>query len=91
MNAKNSKKISETDWARVDAMADDMIDTSESPPLDKSFFANATLRLPRKKVSIKLNVDADLLDWYKAQNEEYENLINSALRIYAEVHKEYSS
>jgi uncharacterized protein (DUF4415 family) len=90
MNAKNSKKTSKTDWARIDGMTDKMIDTSEVPPLDDSFFSTAKLRLPGKKVSIKLNVDADILEWFKAQNTEYENLINAALRIYADAHKEYT-
>lgn len=49
MNAKNSKKTSKTDWARVDGMTDEMIDTSEVPPLDDSFFSTADLRLPKKK------------------------------------------
>jgi len=90
MNAKNSKKTSRTDWAKVDGMTDKMIDTSEVPPLDDSFFHTAELRLPGKKVSIQLKVDADILEWFKAQNKEYENLINAALRIYAEAHREYA-
>ncbi len=32
---------SQTDWARVDQMADEEIDFSESPPLDKDFWAEA--------------------------------------------------
>jgi uncharacterized protein (DUF4415 family) len=55
--------------------------------LDDSFFAKAKLRMP-KQVAVTMLVDADLLDWFKAQGEEYENLINSALRDYVEGHKE---
>jgi hypothetical protein len=35
-----------TDWARVDALTDDEIDTSDIPPMTEEFFAKATLRLP---------------------------------------------
>lgn len=42
MNASNMNKPSETDWARVDAMTDDMIDTSDIPPLTDEFFKTAT-------------------------------------------------
>ncbi len=38
---------SETDWARIDAMTDDEIDTSDIPPMTEDFFAKATLRLPK--------------------------------------------
>jgi len=79
-------KQSETDWKRVDEMRDEEIDTSDTPALDDGFFAKAKLRMPRQ-VSVTMLVDADLLDWFKAQGEEYESLINSALRSYVEGHK----
>lgn len=78
-----------TDWERVRAIADEEIDTSDIPPLDEAFFANARLRLPGKKVSVTLDVDADVLEWFKAQGEEFQKRINAALRIYAEAHKEH--
>jgi uncharacterized protein (DUF4415 family) len=68
-------------------MRDEEIDTSEIPPLDDSFFAKAKLRMP-KQVSVTMLVDADLLEWFKAQGEEYESLINSALRRYVEEQRE---
>ena len=70
-------------------MADDGIDTSDIPPLGEEFFASASLRLPKKaNPSVTLSVDADVLEWYKAQGEEFQSRINAALRIYAEAHKE---
>ncbi len=88
MSASNLKKPSETDWTRIDEMKDDEIDTSDIPPLDETFFANAKLRVPGKKISLTVSVDADVLEWFKAQGEEFQNRINAALRIYAEAHKE---
>ncbi|WP_375509420.1 hypothetical protein [uncultured Nostoc sp.] len=38
---------SRTDWARVDAMSDEDIDTSDIPPLSEEFFAKAQLRMPK--------------------------------------------
>ena len=35
---------SKTDWARIDAMHDKDIDTSDIPPLTEKFFAKAKLR-----------------------------------------------
>lgn len=89
MNAQDLKKPSQTNWARVNEMTDEEIDTSDIPPLDETFFANARLRTPGKKVSITLDVDADVLEWFKAQGEEFQQRINAALKIYAEAHKEH--
>jgi uncharacterized protein (DUF4415 family) len=82
-------KPSETDWKRVDEMTDDEIDTSDIPPLDDSFFAKARLRMP-ERVSVTMRVDADLLEWFRAQGEKYESLINAALRSYVESHEQQS-
>ena len=68
-------------------MSDEDIDTSDIPPLDEAFFADAKLRVPAK-VSITVNIDADVLEWFRAQGEEFQGRINAALRIYAEAHKE---
>ena len=88
MSARDLKQPSETNWARVEAMTDEEIDTSDIPPLDDAFFANAKLRMPRGKVPVVVSIDADVMEWFKAQGEEYQRLINAALRIYAEAHKE---
>ena len=69
-------------------MKDEEIDTSDIPPLDDSFFATSRLRMPGKKVSVTLDVDADVLEWFKAQGEDFHNRVNAALKIYAEAHKQ---
>jgi len=88
MSASNLKRPSETNWAKVEAMTDEEIDTSDIPPLDEAFFANAKLQLPKGKVPVVISVDADVMAWFKAQGEEYHRLISAALRIYAEAHQE---
>ena len=88
MSASNLKRPSETNWAKVEARTDEEIDTSDIPPLDEAFFANAKLRLPKGKVPVVISVDADVMAWFKAQGEEYHRLISAALRIYAEAHQE---
>jgi uncharacterized protein (DUF4415 family) len=80
-------KHSETDWARIDAMTDEELDTSDIPPLTEDFFKRAKVRRPKRKVAVTMQVDPDVLDWFKAQGEDYEQRMNAALRIYAEAHK----
>lgn len=46
MNEDTSKPTSATDWARVSTLTDAEIDTTDIPPLDDAFFAQAVLRLP---------------------------------------------
>jgi len=84
------KRQSRTDWARVDALTDAEIDLSEVPELDESFFANAILRMPRHPVAVTLHIDPEVLAWFKAQGETYEDRVNAALRIYAEAHRVYT-
>ena len=69
-------------------MTDEETDTSDIPPLDESFFAEAKLRMPKGKVAVIVNVDEETDAWFQAQGGEYRNLMNAALRIYAEAHKE---
>jgi uncharacterized protein (DUF4415 family) len=82
MSKKNSKKRSETDWAAIDAMRDEDIDFSDIPEQGEQFFETAKLRLPKKTVCIRL--DADVLEWFKAQGKGYQTKINAVLRAYKE-------
>ena len=61
MSVKNLKKSSETDWARIDQMTDEEIDTSDIARLDDEFFAKAEWRMPEKKTAVTLSVDSDVL------------------------------
>ena len=88
MSEKNLNEQSKTNWAKVEAMTDEEIDTSDIVPLDESFFANATLRMPKDKISVVVNIDPETSEWFAAQGDEYKDLMSAALRIYAEAHKE---
>ena len=43
-------------------MKDDEIDTSDIPELSEEFFRKAKLRMPVRKETITIRVDADVLD-----------------------------
>jgi uncharacterized protein (DUF4415 family) len=82
MNKNASKNTSQTDWERVDALTDDEIDTSDIPPLDDDFFANAELKMPEPKQAITIRVDKEVLDWFKSQGKGYQTRMNAVLRMY---------
>ena len=81
MSESDLQNSSGANWERIDKMTDEEIDTSDIPPLGDEFFAGAEMRLPRGKVPVVMSVDADVLEWFRSQGSEYQNLINAALRI----------
>jgi uncharacterized protein (DUF4415 family) len=88
MSENTLKNTSQTDWARLDAITDEEIDTSDIPSLDDSFFSKAQLRIPKGKVAVMVNIDKEVSDWFDSQGEDSKSLMSAALRIYAEAHRE---
>ena len=82
MKVKNLKSRSNTDWERLSTMTDKEIDLNDSPELDDSFFASATILLPEPKKSVSLRIDKDVLDWYRHQGPGYQTRMNAVLRMY---------
>ena len=82
MSKNSMNDTSLTDWERIDALTDEDIDTTDIPPLDDNFFANAELRMPKPKKAITIRLDADVLEWFKSQGNGYQTRINAILRMY---------
>ena len=66
-------------------MSDAEIDTSDIPPLDQNFFANAEIRMPKRKESITIRLDPDVLGWFRNFGKGYQTRINAVLRAYMEI------
>lgn len=81
------KNQSQTDWERLEQMTDEEIDTSDIPPLDEEFFANAQIRLPARKIPITIRLDPDVLSWFRSLGKGYQTHINNVLRMYMEAQK----
>jgi hypothetical protein len=89
---KGSVMTSRTDWARIDAMTDEDIDTSDIPPLTDAFFERARLRLPRVRVAdMEVQVDRVTLEWFQSMGEMAGQHMAEALRVYAEAQRRPSS
>jgi uncharacterized protein (DUF4415 family) len=92
MKGKIMNNTSRTDWARIDAMSDDEIDTSDIPPLTDEFFSKAKLRMPSSSLAtVAIRVDPETLSWFQSKGEEAEQHMAAALRIYAEAQKNAAS
>lgn len=92
----DSETVSRTDWARVDALTDEDIDTSDTPPLSEALLAKAqwlmpgeSLPRPAKNATVKVELDLDpqTLAWFQSQGQDYERRMLAALRLYAEAHQ----
>lgn len=68
---------------KIDKLKDTDIDYSDIPELDDSFFKKETISLPKKKDSITLRIDHDVLELFKHHGKGYQTLINAVLKIYA--------
>lgn len=84
-----SKKPIKSDLKRIDAMLDEDIDYSDIPELDDDFFKNAKVVISPRKKPVALRLDADVLEWMKAQGKGYQSRINAILRAYYEAHRDH--
>jgi uncharacterized protein (DUF4415 family) len=78
-----------TNLELIDAMTDGMIDTSDIPPLTEEFFAHATWLLPKAKVQVTVEVEPEVMEWFKAQGENSQRYLSAALRIFAQAHQAF--
>ena len=61
-------------------MKDPDIDYSDIPPLDKSFFTKVTETSPPVRQQLTIRLDADVLNWLRANGKGYQTRINRILR-----------
>ena len=79
-----------TDWKRVDALSEAELDEAirRDPDTfvpDPDWFKGAlVLRPGQPKQRITMRLDADLLEWFKAQGRGYQTRMNAVLRAYYE-------
>jgi uncharacterized protein (DUF4415 family) len=80
-----------TDWERLQRLtpADIRAGLETDPdahPTDAAFWETAQVIMPRRKSTITLRLDADVLDWLKQHGRGYQTRINAILRAYMESH-----
>ena len=67
---------------------DDQIDYSDIPELDKAFWDNARLVLPKEsKRQMTIRFDADMVEWFKSRGKGYQSHMNAILRAYMDAHR----
>jgi uncharacterized protein (DUF4415 family) len=81
-----------SDWARVDAVSEvelaaAIADDPEDPGNDPTFFDRAELVHPSPKARVRMQLDRDVLAWFRSQGRDYQSTINAVLRAYVAARK----
>ncbi len=91
MSNEPTSRNSQTDWQRLDAMTDEDIDLSDCPEVTPERFAKAVVHrgLPatENKAQVTLQIDNDVMEWFRSQGEGYQIQINTLLRAYMEARR----
>lgn len=87
MSDSASNNSSQTDWARLDAMTDEQIDTSDIPALGEEWFERAQLRKPSGLLEVRVQVEPAVFAWFSKQGEKGQAMATAALSIYAAAHR----
>ena len=86
MKKRNSRRLSRTNWKRIDALRDEDIDLSDASELGPDFFKTAIV-WPGPKQQLTLRLDPDVLKFFRKQGRGYQTAINAVLRKYMEAQK----
>ena len=65
MKKNSTKKLSQTNWDKIDAMTDEDIDYSDSEEMTEEFFKIAFIRKPTHKKPVSLRLDMDIIEFFK--------------------------
>ena len=76
-------KFSKTRLSEIESFPEDAIDTSEIPELDDDFWENAQRIVPENY----LQIEQEILEWFKGQGQDYHAQINKVLRAHIESHR----
>lgn len=77
---------SKSDLDALRQMSDTGIDYSDIPALTDAFFERTELRIPAQQAENLVQVEPDIVAWFKAQGSQYQVLINAALREHMTMH-----
>ncbi len=91
MKSASTSRKSQTDFAALRARKEsEIVIDADAPAWTPVAFARAVVRkglapVPAKTL-LSLRVDADVLEWFRAQGRGYQSRMNALLRAYMEAH-----
>jgi uncharacterized protein (DUF4415 family) len=93
ISGNTSKTEPGTDWKRLRTMTDEEVHAAitadpDIKPTDEAFWKMATVVMPRRKETVTMRLDADLLEWFRGER-GYQTRINAILRAYMNAQKHH--
>ncbi len=93
LQAMREQGLSQSDYSRADAMSEQEL--QESRDADPTATLSPTseewdsliVEMPLTKETISLQLDADVIAWFKSTGKGYQTRMNSVLRTYVKAHK----
>src|SRR4030081_1683882 len=79
-----------TDWERVKAMPQEEVERladEEDGPLPEGWESTIVLCPVPRKHDVHIRLDADVLDWFRAQGKGYQTRINAVLRAFVDARR----
>ena len=83
----------QTDWKRVDKLTDEEIeaairdDPDAAPICNEQWFEQAQLVIPPRLKHLWVQIDEDLMAWFRQQGKDWPARINTALREYVDARR----
>ena len=76
-----------TDWERLRREEEAGLEPERDPDEGEFDWSRSEVTMPRPKQSISVRLDADVLDFFRAEGPGYHTRINAVLRSYMTAHK----
>jgi uncharacterized protein (DUF4415 family) len=80
MRLKSTPRNSRTNWDRIAKMRDKDINLSDIPAITEEQFKKAVFKPARIKKTMAIEIDRDIIEWYKKEGQNYQTQINEDLR-----------
>lgn len=92
MKRASTSRKSRTDLKKLRRMKDaDIVRDGDAPEWTPEMFGRAIarkgLKPVAKKALLSLRIDADVVEWFRAQGAGYQSQMNALLRAYMEAHQ----
>ncbi len=84
LSAMRARGEAGSDWDRAAKMNPSVTTPDDAPEPVRMDWITTKVPTPRRKARASLRIDADVLDWFRAQGRGYQTRINAILRSYFE-------
>ena len=86
-DAARRKSEGKTDWERLRREEAAGIEPEKDADEGEFDWSRAQVTMPRPKQAISVRLDADVIDFFRAQGRGYQTRINAVLRSYMKAHE----